>query len=283
LHGLPLARVRSAPDRSSAPETTGADFHNEQEIQMQQQIVTTFSPVAISAVIVAIIMAVSRLAPFTKPYWTFFPKVVQTWLPALVAGLPAAVNAFGSVQTWLDFAQALLIVGTIPLALVAPGMSSPHNDPAAPPPADKPKNGGKPEPPSVPPLAAAGLLLLCWLLPGCGAFASSDPHYAQAAIFIADAASAVSAAEALLPSLKLDDKETASARELVARARAALSAAAAADNGAKDLSAEQLDASLADFRTAWADIQLAIAPRRTDTTDASPMLPTPVCMGSVNQ
>ena len=65
---------------------------------MQQQIIATFSPVAISSVIVAIIMAASRLAPFTKPYWTFFPKVVQTWLPSLVAGLPAAVNAFESVK-----------------------------------------------------------------------------------------------------------------------------------------------------------------------------------------
>ena len=250
---------------------------------MQQQIVATFSPVAISAVIVAIIMAVSRLAPFTKPYWTFFPKVVQTWLPSLVAGLPAAVNAFGSVRTWLDFAQALLIVGTIPLALVAPGMNSPHNDPEAPPPANKPKSGDKPEPPNVPPLAAAGLFLICWILPGCGAFATSDPRYAQAAIFIADAGNAVSAAEALIPSLKLDGEQAASARELIARARAALSAAGAADNGAKDLSAEQLDASLADFRTAWADIQLAIAAQRIATTDASPVLPTPVCMGSVSQ
>ena len=127
---------------------------------MQQQIVATFSPVAISAVIVAIIMATSRLAPFTKPYWTFFPKVVQTWLPSLVAGLPAAVNAFESVNTWLDFAQAVLIVSAIPVALVAPGMRSPHDAPEPPaPPAANRKGSDKPEPPSVPPLAAAGLFL----------------------------------------------------------------------------------------------------------------------------
>jgi len=250
---------------------------------MQQQIIATFSPVAISAVIVAIIMAASRLAPFTKPYWTFFPKVVQTWLPSLVAGLPAAVNAFESVKTWLDFAQALLIVGTIPLALVAPGMNSPHNDPELPPPADKRRGGDKPEPPSVPPLAAAGLFLFCWILPGCGAFATSDPHFAQAAVFIADAGNAVSAAEALLPSLKLDSKQAASARELIARARAALSAAAAANSGAKDLSEEQLDASLVAFRAAWVDIQQAISGQRIATTDATPVLPTPVCMGSISQ
>jgi hypothetical protein len=127
---------------------------------MQQQILATFNPLALSAVIVAIIMAASRLAPFTKPYWTFFPKVVQTWLPSLVAGLPAALNAFSSVKTWLDFAQALLVVGTIPLALVAPGMKSPHDDAEAPPPADKQKVRDKSGPPNVPPIAAAGLFFV---------------------------------------------------------------------------------------------------------------------------
>lgn len=250
---------------------------------MQQQIVATFSPVAISAVIVAIIMAASRLAPFTKPYWTFFPKVVQTWLPSLVAGLPAAVNSFEPVKTWLDFAQALLIVGAIPLALVSPGLSSPHNDPEVPAPANKRKGGDKPEPPSVPPLAAAALFLACWVLPACGAFASSDPHFAQAAVFIADAGNAVSVAEALLPSLKLDSMQAAAARELIARARAALSAAAAANSGAKDLSAEQLNASLAAFRAVWVDIQQAISGQRIAATDATPALPTPVCMGNISK
>lgn len=250
---------------------------------MQQQILATFSPVAISAVIVAIIMAASRLAPFTKPYWTFFPKVVQTWLPSLVAGLPAALNAFGSVQTWLDFAQALLVVGTIPLALVAPGMNSPHYDPEVPPPADKGRGADKPQPPSVPPLAAAGLFLLCSTLAGCGAFTTSEPHFARAAVLIADAGNAVSAAEALLPSLKLDSEQEAAAREIIARARAALSAAAAANNGAKDLTAEQLDASLAAFRAAWADIQQVVSHQRLAATDATVALPTPVCMDSVSR
>jgi len=247
---------------------------------MQQQIVATFSPVAISAVIVAIIMATSRLAPVTKPYWTFLPKVVQTWLPSLVAGLPAALNAFKSVNTWLDFAQAVLIVAAVPLALVAPGMSSPHDEPEPPEPPAKRKGGDKPDPPSVPPLAAGGLFLLCWLLPSCGLFATSDPRFGQAAVFIADAGNAVSAAEALLPSLKFNDKEAAFARGLIARARAALSAAAAANNGAKDLTAEQLDASLAAFRTAWADIQQVVSRRPSATADAAPVLPTPVCMGT---
>jgi|SRR6188768_4597984 len=99
---------------------------------MQQQVLAAFDPVAISAVLVAIVMAASRLAPFTKPYWRFLPKVVQAWLPSLVAGFPVALNSFGAVKTWMDFAQAVLVVGVIPLALAVPGMSSPHDNPDQP-------------------------------------------------------------------------------------------------------------------------------------------------------
>jgi len=107
---------------------------------MQQQMVAAFSPVAISAVIIAILMAASRLAPFTKPYWSFLPKVVQGWLPSLVAGLPLALNAFGTVKTWMDLAQALLVVGVIPLALAAPGANSSNTPPEPPSSNDKGSN-----------------------------------------------------------------------------------------------------------------------------------------------
>jgi len=145
-----------------------------------------------------------------------------------------------------------LILPSNPLALAAPGMSSPHNDPKPPPPPTRTDGFDryKPKPPTVPPLLAVGLLLLCLLLPSCGAFAAPEPNFAHAAVFIADAGNAVSAAEALLPSRKLGSDQMAHAKELIARARAALAAAAATTNGAKDLSTEQLDASLAAFRTA---------------------------------
>jgi hypothetical protein len=132
---------------------------------MQQQLAVAFDPVAISAVIVAIVMATSRLAPFTKPYWKLLPKVVQGWLPSLVAGLPVAVNAFHSVTSWLDFVQALLVTGVIPLALAAPGASATET----PPPADKGNDDG-PKPPSVLPLIVVGLVLLCLALSGCAGF-----------------------------------------------------------------------------------------------------------------
>ncbi|HKO51994.1 MAG TPA: hypothetical protein VJV79_30000, partial [Polyangiaceae bacterium] len=195
-----------------------------------------------------------------------------------VAGLPIALNAFGTVKTWIDFAQALLVAGVIPLALAAPGANTLSNPPGSPPPTDRGKDDGGPKPPNVPPLAAAGLLGLCLALTGCGLFATSEPQFGHAAVFIADAGNAVSAAEALLPSLHLGGNELAIAKDLIARARAALSAAASANNGAKALSAEELDASLAAFRSAWADIRQVFAASRFAATKGEPALPTPVCM-----
>jgi len=253
---------------------------------MQQQVFAAFDPVAISAVLVAIFMAASRLAPFTKPYWTLLPKVVQAWLPSLVAGFPVALNSFGAVKTWMDFAQAVLVVGVIPLALAVPGMSSPHNHPEQPPPdgGSGGTDGDKPKRPNVPPLAAASLLLLSITLSGCsGLFSSASPYLAEAAVVIADAGNAIDAAEALLPSLHLSADEEASAKAVIARARAALAAAAAADDGVKDLSSEQLDASLSAFRSAWADIQRAFAGKHIGAARASAELPVPLAVRRVRQ
>ncbi|MEO8903561.1 MAG: hypothetical protein ABI627_18735 [Polyangiaceae bacterium] len=253
---------------------------------MEQQMIAAFSPAAISAVIVAIVMAASRLAPFTKPYWAFLPKAVQAGLPSLVAGLPLALNSFGAVKTWLDFAQALLVVGVVPLSLAVPGMRTAHDQPAPPPPSGtnpSPSGGDKPNPPTFPPLAAAALFLLCMALPGCGAFGSPEPNFAHAAVYIADAGNAVSAAEALLPSLNLSSDEVTQAKELIARARAAVAAAAAATNGAKDLTTEQLDASLAAFRAAWTDIEQVIAGKRLVASGAAPALAAPLCTRSSGQ
>ena len=246
---------------------------------MEQQVIAAFSPAAISAVVVAIVMAASRLAPFTKPYWTFLPKAFQAGLPSLVAGLPLALNSFGAVKTWLDFAQALLVVGVVPLSLAVPGMRPAHDQLPPPPPAGPRPSGSDtpPKPPTVPPLAAAALFLICLALPGCGAFGSPEPNFAHAAVYIADAGNAVSAAEALLPSLNLSSDEVTQAKEVIARARAALAAAAAATNGAKDLTTEQLDASLAAFRAAWTDIEQVIAGKSLVASGAAPALAAPLC------
>lgn len=121
-----------------------------------QQVLASLNPVAISAIFVAIVLAATRLAPYTRPFWTFFPKVVQAWLPSVVAGLPVALNAFGAVKTWLDFTQAVLVVAAIAVPFAVPGMSSPHNHPDVPPAASdkKPPTGVTGS------LAGAALLLL---------------------------------------------------------------------------------------------------------------------------
>ena len=186
----------------------------------------------------------------------------------------------------MDFAQAVLVVGVIPLALAVPGMSSPHNHPDQPPPegGSGGTDGDKPKRPNVPPLAAAGLLFLGVTLTGCsGLFASATPYLAEAAVVIADAGNALDAAEALLPSIHLSAEEEASAKAVIARARAALSAAAAADDGVKDLTSEQLDSSLAAFRAAWADIQRTFAAKHIGATRASAALPVPLAVRRVRQ
>lgn len=124
-----------------------------------------------------------------------------------------------------------------------------------------------------------GLVLVFSLaLGGCGLFAVAGPWLAEAAVLISDAVNAVDAAEALLPSLHLDAKAEAEAEAAIGRCRAALAAAAAADDGAKDLTAEQLDASLAAFRTAWIDIQVLFASPHIGATSPPYRLPMPLAV-----
>ncbi len=126
------------------------------------EFISALTPITVSAVILAIVLAATRLAPFTKPYWSYLPKKLQTWLPSIIAGLPIAVSAFGSVKTWLDFLQALLVVGAVPAALAVPGASSPHNHPELPPPAGTEGivDHNKDEPPPPPPVWPSAAVLL---------------------------------------------------------------------------------------------------------------------------
>lgn len=134
------------------------------------------------------------------------------------------------------------------------------------------------KPPSFPPPAAAGLIALCLTLGGCGLAAVVGPYLAEAAVLIADAVNAIDAAQALLPSLHLSESEQAKADAAIGKCRQALAAAAKADDGAKDLTAEQLDASLADFRAAWIDIQVLFASPHIGATAPAYMLPMPLAV-----
>lgn len=119
-----------------------------------------------------------------------------------------------------------------------------------------------PKPPTFPPAAAIVGLLACLTLGGCGLFAAAVPYLAEAAVVISDAVNAVDAAEALVPSLHLTPSEQAKVEADIARARKFLAAAARADQGAQHLTAEELDASLADFRGAWKELQEDFAAKR---------------------
>lgn len=111
------------------------------------------TPLLVAGWALALFGALTRLAPFTKPFWDLLGKKVSAVLPSIVAGLPTAFAAFQNVKTWLDVTQATLVTTAVLGAFALPGASSPHNHPdqmAAyiQKKADK-KDGG---PPSIPPL-----------------------------------------------------------------------------------------------------------------------------------
>jgi len=214
----------------------------------------------IVALLAAALTSFSRVFEVTRPGWGRLPAWFQTLAPTLLTACGAIVAGLAHVSTGTDL--AVVIVGGV--MAILPGL--PSNRSAAPLKAGKPITGTpssgdvavasalasgsiRPKPPGVPPFAVCLCIGLLVLIPGCGLFAAAAPYLAEAAVLIADATNAVNAAE----STHLIDPD------LIARARAALAAAAKADNGLQDLTAEQLDASLADFRSAWAAIQQVYA------------------------
>jgi hypothetical protein len=120
--------------------------------------------------------------------------------------------------------------------------------------------------PKLPTGIGAATVAVCVALalvtPGCGLLPVIGPALSEAALVITDAVNAVDAAEALLPSLHLSAADDTVLEADIAKCRAALAAAATADEGAKDLTEAQLDASLADFRTAWADLETVFAAKK---------------------
>lgn len=105
------------------------------------------------------------------------------------------------------------------------------------------------------------LIALALTLSGCAGIQKALPSVlSEAALVVADASNALSVAEAILPILHLSEPADSDARSLIAKARTELSAAALAENATKELSEEQLDASLADFRKTWALIESTLKP-----------------------
>jgi hypothetical protein len=245
--------------------------------QLQQ----TLNIVQIVAFLASFTALASRLFEASRPIWGRLPAWTQTLLPALVPAVAALAQGLTGVKSWSDLSVLFMVC----FAMLLPGL--PSNRSAAPLQGTKPQsvsrtpsagdvavasaiaNGTiKPKASSAAPFAACLCVALLALLPGCGLFAVAAPYLAQAAVLLSDASNAVGAAE----STHLIDPD------LIARARAALAAAAAADNGATDLTAEQLDASLADFRAAWVDIQRVYATKRIGAAQGGIGLPVPLAV-----
>ena len=240
----------------------------------------TLDIIQVVAFLSAFLASFSRLFVATRPFWSMCPAWLQTFAPALVPALATAAQGLTGAKSWTDLGVLFIVCG----AMLLPGL--PSNRSAA-----KLKSGDAPtkppsnsdlalalaitndtapkaKNPSIPPFASCLCIALLVFLPSCALFAAAAPYLAEAAVIIADAGNAVSAAEAT----RLIDPE------LIARARAALAAAAKADDGLHDLTAEQLDASLVDFRACWADIQRVYAAKRIGAAEGAVGLPVPLAV-----
>ncbi len=200
-----------------------------------------------------------KMLPFVdsldyRPIATIVSKFVQSLPGALLGVVVASLSSGASVKT-----AVFGVLAGFGASLTHEIMASYKGQVSAPKPLSNPMG----------PMGGMLALCLCFSLVGCGLLAAAAPYLAEAGVLISDAGNAVSAVEA---SHLVD-------AGLIARARAALAAAAAADNGVQDLTAEQLDASLAAFRAAWGDIQKAYGAKHIGAAEGgAAALPVPLAM-----
>lgn len=222
---------------------------------------------------------VEKTVPFVdsfdyRPAASILWQAWQAWPAALLGAVTAALSTGGSVKA----AAYGVLVGAIS-ALAHKLMAAYKGQVGGPPP--KPPAAARMFPSSIPP-AAALLLAICFAFhaSACGLFAAVSPFLAEAGVLIADATNAVNAADDLLPSLHLSGDAETKAEAVIAKTRKAINSAAAADSGAKDLTEAQLDASLAEFRASWADLQAVFAAEAPTAASANP-LPVPLALRRV--
>jgi len=98
------------------------------------------------------------------------------------------------------------------------------------------------------------MLVLAFSTTGCVPLSSASRVISQAALILTHATNAVNIAEGDLSALHLSPNEQVEGDLVIAKAREAISAADATVAGAKDITDEQLDAALAQFRMAWNDV-----------------------------
>jgi hypothetical protein len=137
------------------------------------QALSTLSPAALAGLIVAYLLAASRIAGPLAPLWARLPSPWPQLAPAIFALLPQVADAFEDVNTWQSFAVSVATA----IGLVLPGIMPK-------PPQDPPAGGERPvgpwvdiepekTPPSLPGVSrfvAIGWMAL--LFGGCGLFGS---------------------------------------------------------------------------------------------------------------
>lgn len=225
-------------------------------------------------------LAIEAKLPFVdtldyRPIATIVSKFMQALPGALLGAGVASLSSGASVKT------ALLGV------LAGFGASLVHEVMAA-----YKGQVSTPKPPSVG-LAGGALLALCLMastMAGCAAFAAAVPIIAEIGTIIADAVNDLDYVEqivATFPGLSGDQRSAIEVK--LQAARLALQAAAAADSGASDLTAAQLDASLTAFRAAWADLAAALADAGITTgaklgaTASTVSIPSPLALRPVTK
>ncbi len=151
-----------------------------------EQALANLSPSTIAALLVANLLAASKIAGPLAPLWKSLPQRWSVTIPALVALLPLIANFFVDVQTWTDF----LVATANAIGLALPGFLTPPAPPSdTKPVAAKPhvflqNDDGSPVEMRTWPVPAFGVLafLACLVLPGltgCGLFSTATAKTAQ--------------------------------------------------------------------------------------------------------
>jgi len=121
------------------------------------------------------------------------------------------------------------------------------------------------------------MLVLAFSTTGCVPPSTASRVISEAAIVLTDATNAVNIAEGDLSAVHLSPDEQAEGDLVIAKAREAISAADATVAGAKDITDEELDTALAQFRVAWSDIT-AFLNAQTPPNARAATLPVPLAV-----
>jgi hypothetical protein len=67
------------------------------------------TPIEIATIVAGYTLALLRLLGAARPLWSWLPEKAQPILPALLVVLPVIASQFGTVQTKLDFMEAIVL------------------------------------------------------------------------------------------------------------------------------------------------------------------------------